>query len=411
MQKLINANLYRSKLIPISGKLVGRYNQCLIELGFAPTKLKTFSIDGIGWSPEIAEEKKTIHYLNNGEANSHGIIITPLQNRKPVYQPFHSYDRDLMKLVFEKYGDKINDITRDSAIYIDFDQNIDVFYEPLDVLKYDVISISFRLINNLNSVQTAQLALIEEFKKDNNFIDLDYHKKLLKSATTYGDLRGRDLKLERLNYTVTSFYTKAFGGVYVLKDFIDPIVVFESKESHREAIKDTIQEVSIYYLKQPELIEKLRNDIIISYDLNKIVSDRRYHRIKKYLFSKSLEKTQHAIKDILDNDILFKSYLNKMTVEFRKKIMGVEIYLEKLALSNKYKIHDVIDNQLFFALHAPHSSLQPNHQDLVWNLLVNIVPLDVLFLYWYDKEQFYKQYKEWDDSMKDWVIETIQNNI
>lgn len=411
MQKLIKANLYRSKLIPIRGKLVNRYNQCLIELGFTPTKLKTFSIDGIGWSPEIAEEKKDIHYLNNGEANSHGIIITPLQNRKPVYTPFHSYDRDMMKLIFEEYGEKINDITRDSAIYIDFDQNIDVFYEPLDVLKYDVITISFKLINNLNKVQKEQLELIEDFKKDNNFIDLKYHEKLLKSAKEFGDLRTRDLKLEKLNYKVNSFYTRAFGGVYVLKEFNVPLVVFENKKWHTEAIKDTIQEVSIYYITQPQLIDKLRDDIMIGYSLNEIATDKRYQRIKKYLFSKFLDKTQHPIKDILNNDILFKSYLNKMNTESRKKIMGVEIYLEKSALSNAYKIHDIVDNQLFYALHLPHSSLQPNHQDLVWKLLVNISPLDVLFLYWYDKEEFYKKYKEWDDSMKDWVIETIQNNI
>ena len=84
MQKLKQAKLYRNELIPVSGKLVERYNKCLVKLGFTETKLKTFSIDGIGWSPEIAEEKKELHYLNNGESNPHGIIITPLQKGKPV---------------------------------------------------------------------------------------------------------------------------------------------------------------------------------------------------------------------------------------------------------------------------------------------------------------------------------------
>ena len=31
--------------------------------------------------------------------------------------------------------------------------------------------------------------------------------------------------------------------------------------------------------------------------------------------------------------------------------------------------------------------------------------------YWYDKEEFYRTYQTWDDSMKDWVITTISNNI
>ena len=159
MQKLKQANLYRSELIPVSGKLVERYNKCLVKLGFSETKLTSFSIDGIGWSPEIAEEKNDIHYLNNGEANPHAIIITPLQKGLPVYNPFHSFDRELMKLVFKTHDKKIQDITRDSAICIDFDQNIDVFYEPLDVLKYKDVSINFHLIDNLDKAKKEQLAL------------------------------------------------------------------------------------------------------------------------------------------------------------------------------------------------------------------------------------------------------------
>ena len=47
MQKLKVANLYRSELIPVSGKLVERYNKCLKKLGFSETKLTHFYIDGI----------------------------------------------------------------------------------------------------------------------------------------------------------------------------------------------------------------------------------------------------------------------------------------------------------------------------------------------------------------------------
>jgi Cu/Ag efflux protein CusF len=57
--------------------------------------------------------------------------------------------------MFKKHGDKINDITRDSAICIDFDQKIDVFHEPLDVLKYKDITIKFHLIDNLNKAKAT----------------------------------------------------------------------------------------------------------------------------------------------------------------------------------------------------------------------------------------------------------------
>ncbi|GAA4969898.1 DUF6638 family protein [Algibacter aquimarinus] len=411
MDKLKQANLYRSELIPVSGKLVERYNKCLIKLGFTKTKLKTFHIDGIGWSPEIAEEKKNNSYLNNGEANPHGIIISPLQKGKPVYYPFHSFDRDMMRFIFRTYGDKINDITRDSAICIDFDQKIDAFYEPLDVLKYNTVHINFHLMDNLYHLQNEQLELIEKFNQGNNFIDENIHQELLTSAKTYGDLRHRDLKMPALSFSVSSFYTKAFGGIYLLRDFISPIIIFEDTKWHKEAIKDTNYDVLIYHIEQPELMDKLRDHVIIEYDLEKAVNTKRYERIKKFEITKYLKKPEHTIKDILNNPILFKSYLNKLDINSRKKVMSVERYLEKLEVSNQYKIADIVDLKLFEALHQPHSSLDVKHQDLIWKLLVNIAPKDILFWYWYDKEDFYTSFKTWDDSLKEWAIETISNNI
>lgn len=411
MNKLKQANLYRSELIPVSGKLIERYNKCLIKLGFEPTKLTSFSIDGIGWSPEIAEEREVLHYLNNGDANPHGIIITPLQKGKPVYNPFHTFDREMMKLVFRVHGEDINDITRDCAICLDFDQEIDAFYEPLDVLKYKNITIRFHLIDNLDKIQKEQLRLVEQFKLGNNFIDENLHQKLLSSAKEYGDLRNRDLSLHELQYQTDSFYTRAFNGVYVLRDFITPIVVFEDERWYKEAIKDTIHDVIIFHISQPELMDKLRDHVIIEYDLEAVVKTSRYERIKKFMFAQCLKDTKHPIKDILNDTVLFKSYLNKLDIETRKKVMSVELYLEKIEVSNQYKLADIVDEKFFDALHKPHSSLNARHQDLIWMLLMNIAPLDVLFLYWYDKEQFYKNYMSWDESLKDWVIETIRNNI
>ncbi|WAC02597.1 hypothetical protein N7U66_02580 [Lacinutrix neustonica] len=317
----------------------------------------------------------------------------------------------MMLQVFRTHQHKINDITRDSAICIDFDQNIDAFYEPLDVLKYDKVTIRFHLIDHLDLVQKQQLSLIETFKRGHNFIDETLHQKLLESAKTYGDLRGRDLELQELQYSSYSFYTKAFGGVYVLRDFISEIVVFEDLKWYKEAIKDTTHEVLIYHISQPELMEKLRDHIIIECDLEAVVKTERYERIKKFEFASTLKETQHPIKTILNDKVLFKSYLNKMDINSRKRVMSVERYLEKIEVSNQYKIADIVDAKVYDALHQPHSSLSSKHIDLIWKLLVNVCSKDVLFLYWYDKEQFYKMYDTWDDSLKEWVIQEIRNNI
>ena len=411
MQKLKEANLYRSELIKISGKLVDRYNACLEKLALTTTKLNTFYIDGIGWSPEVAEEKKDNNYLNHGDANPHGIIISPEQKGKPVYIPFHSFDRDMMKFVFKTYERQIKDITRDSAICLAFDQGIDRFYEPLDVLRYADVKISFRLMNDLDKIQLDQQQLITKFKTGNNYIDETIHEELLSSAKKYGDLRHRTLHLDPIKFKTNSFYTRAFGGVFVLRDFISPILVFQNQDTYQQAIKDTVHDVFMFHIEQTELVDKLRDHLIIECDLEKIAHTKRYERIKKCMFQKVLEEANHPVDEILDDDILFKSYLNRIDVKALNKVKGVEIYLERLERSNAYKIHDLVDQELYYALHQPHSSLMAEHQDLIWKLLIKIAPLDVLFLYWYDKMEFYEHYKTWDDPFRDWVIRTIRNNI
>ncbi|MCL7753021.1 DUF6638 family protein [Polaribacter sp. Z022] len=411
MDKLIKANLYRSESISISGKLVERYNKCLVKLGFTETKLKKFTIDGIGWSPEIAEEKEESFYLNNGEANTHAIIITPKQKGLPVYNPFHSFDKELMKVVFKKHEKTINDITRDSAICIDFDQKIDVFYEPLDVLRYKDIVIKFHLIDNLNKAKEEQLKLIDSFNYENNFIDEEIHKQLLISAKKYGDLRERNLTLEEINFTTDSFYTKAFGGVFLLRDLAIPILIFEDEETYKEAIKDTTYDVLMYHISHTEMIDKLVSYNVLELEIEEETTKNRYHRIQKFMFSSYLKETRYPIKEILQDGILFKSYLNKVDISTRKKVMSLERFLDKQKVSKNLNPKEIIEEEIYIALHKPHSSLKPNHQDLIWSLLVNIVPKDVLFMYWYDKEQFYQLFTTLEDSTQDWVIETICNNF
>jgi len=267
------------------------------------------------------------------------------------------------------------------------------------------------LINDLDKIKVEQLALINKFKSDNNFIDEAIHEELLKSAKKHGDLRQRELNLDPIHFKTSSFYSRAFGGVYVLRDFISTIIVFEDKESHKEAIKDTAHDVLIYHISQPELMEKLRDHLIIECDLEEVVKTKRYDRIKKFMFQNELNNTEHPMNEILNSNVLFKSYLNKIDVKALKRVNGVEIYLERLERSNAFKIPDLVEEGFYHALHQPHSSLNGSHHDLIWKLLVNISPKDVLFLYWYDKQKFYENYNNWDDTFKDWVIATIRNNI
>ncbi len=407
MEKLKQAGLFGGALVKVTGSLAERYNGCLAMLGVSPTQLKSFSIDGMGWSPEVAEEKGENYYLNIGEANSNAIIVSPLQKGKPVHMPFHSFDRDIMTSIFAAYDKEIRDITKDAAICVHLDQNIDAYYEPFDLLRYEKLSVSFRLLNRLQEKQQEQLELVEKFEEGNNFIDRNLHNELLESAKKYGDLRHRNLQLEPITLDIGSFYTKAFGGIFVLRDFVTDIIVFEDIEIFGKSIKDTVHEVSLFHTSHNELTSTLVNHRITEFDIKKAAKTKRYERIKSHLFVAHLEETEHPLHEVLDSPFLFKKYLNEIEVDSRKKLMSVELYNQRKIVERDLNIEQVVDIQYTKALLEPHSSLEEEQEELVWKLLTKIVPLDPLHLYWYDKETFYNTYPSWKDSYKDWVIQCI----
>lgn len=414
LEKLKAAGLFGGALVSVSGSLITRYNGCLAMLGVTPTKLERFTIDGMGWSPEVSEEKGENYYLNIGEANSNAIIITPEQKDKPVHMPFHSFDRDIMRAIFAAYDREIRDITKDSGLCIHLDQDIDAYYEPFDLLRYKKLSVSFRLLNRLQEKQREQLDLVAQFEQGNNFIDTKLHSKLLESAKKYGDLRHRRLQLEPISLEINSFYTKAFGGIFVLRDFVTDMIIFEEMELFNKAIKNTTHEVSLFHISHNELMATLVNHRVAEFDIKKAAKTPRYDRIKKHLFVKHLETVEHPLHEVLDSPFLFKKYLNDIDVETRKKLMSVELYNQRKIVERELNIEDVVDNRYTKALLEPHSSLETEQEELIWKLLTKVIPIDPLHLYWYDKETFYKTYPSWKDTYKDWVIEYItkanQNN-
>ncbi len=408
MKKLKQAKLFQPDGIEISGFLVERYNKCLHLLGIKPTKLEKFTIDGKGWSPEIAAERNATHYLMNGEANPHAIIISPKQKGKWIFEPFHSFDKAMMDLIFSTYENEIKDITKESALCVDFNQKIDVFYETFDLLKYKDIDIHFNLINDLESVQKEQQQLVTTFNEANNFVNEKLHYKIVKSVKKYGDLRFRNLDLAKLTYETSSFYTKAFGGVFVFKDFPTPILVFESEEWRNKAIKNSTYEVLIFHKDDNELLDKLKDYVAVNYDLDKAVLTERYKRIKKHIFSQLFTETDHPMEEILDNVNLFKNYLNKLDIDARKYLMCVERYVEKSNIDDNVKITTFIYEDILEAMYQPHSSLLEDEQQLIWKLLVKIAPKDPLKMFKYDKKTFYEKYETWGESYKNWVIEYIK---
>lgn len=410
MKKLRDAGLFGGDMVSLTGSLANRYNDCLAKLGVKPTKLKTFSIDGMGWSPEVALEKKNNFYLNTGEANVNAIIISPQQKGQAVHMPSHSFDRDVMEAVFAAYNREIRDITKDSALVLNLDQQVDAFFEPFDLLRYDTMEVTFSLLNDLDKKQMEQQAFINLFQRGNNFIDREVHQQILNSAKEFGDLRNRKLSLDPIKLKISSFYTRAFGGVFVLKNLTQKVLVFEDMNTFKKAINDTAHEILLFHKDHDELMPVLVKNMLLRKDFKSAMRTPRYERIKKHVFVEETKKTEHSLNEILDSHFLFKKYLNKLPIEVQKKISGVELYYQRLIVEKNLKLEEYVDAHFVKVLHEPHPSLKKEDEELSWKLLSKIVPKDPVHMYWYDKEHFYNLYQKWSADYQDWVIKEILEN-
>lgn len=401
MDKLRKAGLYMSSLFAVKGKMIERYNQCLTALGLEPTALKEIYIDAIGWSPEVADEKQSIYYLNHGGANPYGIIISPQQYGMPVYFPYHSFDRQLLEAFYVKNEEAIKDITTDSAIVINLDQNIDAFYEPSDLIDYDNITVGYKILNELDREQIRQNVLIQKMYQRHNSLDMNLHNKILATANKFGDLRGRSLQLREVDYPTTSFYTKAFGGVFVLRSPTNGhLLIFESMDEINKYTHTYMAE----HISSPNLLTELTNRGFISFDIDKLNSAR-LDRVTQYFFAKSVDDAQHPLSEILANRSLYLKYLNDLSEDEKKKIIGPFKYFEKIAKGHKPDRSNYIADEVYAALHSPVTS---NMEELIWQLLCRMHPVDPYLTYYHDKELFYKQYQTYNESYQDWVIQIIQ---
>lgn len=411
MEKLKRSELFGAALVPVTGALVDRYNKCLTYIGTAPTTLQSFHIDAMGWSPEIAEEKNDFLYLNSGEANPNAVILSPKQSEKPAYSPFHSFDRDIMELVFKQHKLAIKDITRDAAICVDLDQYIDAFYEPEDLLKYNQITVGFTVVDDLYSIQQEQLKLVEEFKQEDNFLNETLHLKILASARKHGDLRARTLHMESLDFRTSSFYTKAFGGVFVFrrKGSGKNILIFESKAAAEKV--ETSSKTQAFHIEDGRFFSALAAEKMIVLDPEISVRSGYFDRVQKTIFLSHIKEAAHPLSAILENSNVYKRYLNHLTADTRKQLMILDRLQLTAKNSNALDIEGGLTPEVLACIQIPAPELPMEVQELVWKLIVKTSAYkDPLFLYWYDKETFYTEYSAWDTSYQDWVIKLIKQN-
>lgn len=411
MEILKQEELFGKGLIPVNTpELVDRYNACLADIGLEPTELEEFSIDGMGWSPEIAAEKADNFYLSHGGANQFGIILTPEQYKKPVYFPFHSFTRNLMKEVFDRYLRHIADITRETGIWLDIDQDLSHYLSPMDLLMVDSILIHPFTVSRIMDAARNQRELIRKFTDTDGWFDPGFRKQIIDSAKKYGDLRYRSLIIPDIPFTDTrSFYTMAFEGVYLFRDILqqeNSMLILENKELIK-ALGDDIK--GVYAIDDPMLISNLIRERLVRIGLKYYQEHPDILDIKRECIFVDILSEQHP--DINYDELslgLKKRFVRQLTDYLPKEFFEVERLSKQIRSGRLSRGRQSLE--MMKILMHPEPGLPESVKDIVWQLITEIKPLDVTLLYTYNKSKFFELYQDWSLCKKNWAVKLIRKH-
>ena len=412
MQRLVDAHLFGAGLINVDTPVrVGRYNNCLQELGIEPTLLKTFSIDGMGWSPEIALEKGDNFYLSNGVPDHLAIIVSPDQKNKPIHFPFNSYDRRLMEEYFRKYEQAIADITQSMCIGLDIDQEITQYSGPRDLLLVDYIIVRSYAGKLMEAAQEQRQLIAQLNTETLAWFDKNFREKIITSAKMYGELQFRRVEIPDMRFDdLRSFYTRAFGGVFIIRDVMEDASLLVIEDEKLAGMCDSVKKDICCSLTDPTLITYLTEGKLIECNLKWYQSNRKaLEDLKELMVIDAICRDDPN----LDYSKLNTASKKRRLARVRNTVPAMFSELERLIVRlehDQIPLASDLSPELQLMLLRPVEGKRMSLQRVLWQLICKLQGsiADPLVLYTHDKEYFFKQYTTWPESKKAWVVRILQ---
>lgn len=404
MNQLIKAGLFGRGLIHIDRPiLVDRYNECLVDMGLKPTTLSKFQIDRMGWSPEVAEEQGNNYYLSHGEANPLAIILTPQQGQAPIYFPMHSFDWALIDQWFTLFRIPIADITRDTGIWLDIDNEVDIYAEPSDLLMVGEVFARVHCPNRLIERAVEQQKLVQRWIAEaDGHTDADLIAALEHTAKRDGDLRRRHLTITDMPFLdILDFYSRKFGGVFALRSQGGQPLVIVRNESNQVLRADELP-ATLDVL--PLLIERGYVETDVDWWKDHLF------RLKVVAESFLVEVLDRHEPELAFED-LNEGRKRQLVDTYRSEL---DMYNTLVRARSKLKAGEVpaVPAEVQVHLVHPSDTLSPESREVVWQLLTYLqggrfVPL----FYRHQKTAFIEAFTQlWHTPRRSWALGRIREH-
>ena len=412
---LVEYGLFGGGLVPMKRpEDIARYNEALVDLGIAPTALTSINIDGIGWSPEVAVEQGNKRYMDHGDANQTAIIATPDQEKKPIHVLSHSYQRRLMRNFFARSRREIADVTTSACVRLCMDQATTAYESPKDLLYLETVKVQASA-GKLTEEAHTQQTMADTFLQGNNWFDASLRAYIRESGQQHGNLLRRHVEIPDFLFAlIGNFWSRAFGGVYVLLAGKDKILVVEDETllpSLQPAKGERFTAFSVSQRK--ELIEHLIDEDLIELDNNHYKHNAAdLEKLKNFIIADQVG----CIEPDCDIETLSASRRKGILMSGKSNLPSVlpqlERYARNLSGQTNLKSMQHISDELQLLLLRPSEQAGENAQNILWMLLLRLQenPFDVLSLYQYDKERFFSLFETWSPAKKRWAAKYISKN-
>lgn len=208
---------------------VERYNRALGALTGRRTELTEFHVDISGFSPEVADEIGDQNYLKPKHGHRQFIVLTTQQASSPMLTGDFSFLREGLKDFIRKNEAAISTITAYDVLVGDIDDSSWRIRDPRDLSKvrsvrYSAGSLSGGCMDSARMKDMADRFMSEPAA----WMDEVLISEMVQLSKKGGDFVRNPVRIEDLTLRIQTFYTRLFGGVYVINSPKANLMVFRT---------------------------------------------------------------------------------------------------------------------------------------------------------------------------------------
>lgn len=411
MRRLLEAELVYGRMLKIEElHLIQRYNKALEGFGLRPSKLESFHIDMMGFSPEVAEELGDMDYLDPLKVNRRFIILTPEQESLPVAHANFSNTAALMHQFFLANARALNAITIKDAVYGEIEDSVAVVDSLDDLLSINEVRFRVMSADDLLGKAAELRQLLDRLTAETDlWRDDTALARMVDLAKVTGDIRQNPLVPDKLVFRHDTFWADHFGGAYVFLDEGNATVICDreapgfrrSRPWQVSYIPSDDPKLIFDFLSRTGRIELPRASWVNQSGLIE-------HRRRMVLMDLIARRSPDTDFGKIDR-IWIQTWLQRNAALVTED--GVYPFLtdvmRQLSETGEVRLDRVQTRERFLLIRA-----LPGHRDgwLTNRLISGFVPQDYLSRFIFDRQGFYRAYEGYGDNFRAHVVHELTNS-